>query len=166
MTMGDRIAVMDFGVLQQVGPPQELYEHPVNKFVAGFIGSPAMNFIPVAPRRDNGQTRLAGEGIELPVADSVRAAVAGAAGVLAGVRPEHIQIVNGNAPGAGATFRATCDVVEFLGNDELLHVVVGGQDMVAVVDAAHRVRPGDVVELFVPTERIYLFDTESGKALH
>jgi multiple sugar transport system ATP-binding protein len=168
MTMGDRIAVMNFGVLQQIGPPQELYEHPVNKFVAGFIGSPAMNFIDVKPKTDGGQTKLiSGDMLELPVPDSLKAAVAGGATEFtAGVRPEHFEIINGAAPGPGATVRATCDVVEFLGNEELLHVRVADHDLVIIVDASHRVRPGEVIELFVPIDKIKLFDTTEGKALH
>jgi multiple sugar transport system ATP-binding protein len=167
MTMGDRIAVMNFGVLQQVGPPQELYQSPVNKFVAGFIGSPSMNFMSVAPKSEGGTLRLVGDGIELPVPDGLKGAVdGGGAELTAGIRPEHFQITNGAAPGAGASVRATCDVVEFLGNEELLHVKVGGHDLVAVVGAEHRVRPGDVVDLFVPIDKIKLFDTADGKAIH
>ncbi|HLB44709.1 MAG TPA: ATP-binding cassette domain-containing protein, partial [Candidatus Limnocylindrales bacterium] len=168
MTMGDRIAVMNFGVLQQVGPPQELYEHPVNKFVAGFIGSPAMNFIDVKPKSDSGQTKLvSGDLLELPVPDKLKSAVAGGATEFtAGVRPEHFDIITGAAPGPGASVRATCDVVEFLGNEELLHVRVGDHDLVIIVDASHRVRPGDVIELFVPIDKIALFDATDGRALH
>jgi multiple sugar transport system ATP-binding protein len=167
MTMGDRIAVMNFGVLQQVGSPQELYQHPVNKFVAGFIGSPAMNFISVTPKTEGGMLKVVGEGFDLPVPDRLKSAVEGAATELtAGVRPEHFEIMNGAAPGPGATVRSTCDVVEFLGNEELLHVRVGEHDLVAVVDASYRIKPGDVVELFVPIERIHLFDAAEGKALY
>jgi multiple sugar transport system ATP-binding protein len=167
MTMGDRIAVMNFGVLQQVGPPQELYQNPINKFVAGFIGSPAMNFMNVTPKADGGTLKLVGDGMELPVPESLRSAVGdGAAELTAGIRPEHFEIMNGAARGDGATVRATCDVVEFLGNEELLHVRVGGHDLVAVVDAEHRVRPGDVVELFVPIDKIKLFDAAEGNAIH
>ncbi|MEP7157823.1 MAG: sn-glycerol-3-phosphate ABC transporter ATP-binding protein UgpC [Chloroflexota bacterium] len=166
MTMGDRIAVMNFGVLQQVGSPQDLYQHPVNKFVAGFIGSPAMNFFGVTPRKDNGAMTLVSGELELPVPDRLKAVVDSAGEMTAGVRPEHFEIVNGTVPGAGARVRATTDVVEFLGNEELLHVRVGEHDLVAIVDASHRVRPGDVVELFVPLDKIYLFDTAEGKALN
>jgi multiple sugar transport system ATP-binding protein len=167
MTMGDRIAVMNFGVLQQVGSPQDLYQHPVNKFVAGFIGSPAMNFINVTPKTEGGTLKVVGEGFELPVPDSLKSAVGDAANELtAGVRPEHFQIMNGAAPGAGATVRATCDVVEFLGNEELLHLRVGQHDLVAVVDASYRVKPGDVVDMFVPIDKIQLFESAEGKALH
>jgi multiple sugar transport system ATP-binding protein len=167
MTMGDRIAVMNFGVLQQVGPPQDLYQNPVNKFVAGFIGSPAMNFVNVGAKTEGAALKLVGDGMELPVPDSLKGAVGdGAAELTAGIRPEHFEIMNGASRGAGATVRATCDVVEFLGNEELLHVRVGGHDLVAVVDAEHRVRPGDVVELFVPIDKIKLFDAADGQAIH
>ena len=95
MTMGDRIAVMNFGVLQQVGSPQSLYENPVNKFVAGFIGSPSMNFINVTASTDNGQTVLKNDSLELPLPDSLSSAVtSGKADELtAGIRPEHFQLL-------------------------------------------------------------------------
>ncbi|HSH21858.1 MAG TPA: sn-glycerol-3-phosphate ABC transporter ATP-binding protein UgpC [Candidatus Caenarcaniphilales bacterium] len=166
MTMGDRIAVMNNGLLLQVGPPQELYEHPTNKFVAGFIGSPAMNFINVNVQRDGGQLSLRNENVELPIPDRLRPSVEnGGQELTAGFRPEHFEIINGQASGAGATLRATCDVVEFLGNEELLHVRVGEHDLVAIVDASHRVRPGDVLDLRVPLEKIHLFEQEEGRAL-
>jgi multiple sugar transport system ATP-binding protein len=105
MTMGDRIAVMNFGVLQQVGAPQDLYERPVNKFVAGFIGSPAMNFINVEPSTDEGRTVLKNANVELPVPDALRAAILsdGSKELTAGVRPEHFEVVDGTPPGPGAT---------------------------------------------------------------
>lgn len=164
--MGDRIAVMNFGVLQQVGPPQELYERPVNKFVAGFIGSPAMNFINVSAKTDDGQTTLSNANLNIPVPDRMKSVVGSeAAELTAGIRPEHFEIIDGTPPGDGATIRATTDVVEFLGNEELLHVRIGEHDLVAIVDASHRVRPGDVLDLWVPLEKIHLFDVEEGKAL-
>jgi multiple sugar transport system ATP-binding protein len=167
MTMGDRIAVMNFGVLQQVGPPQELYERPVNKFVAGFIGSPAMNFINVTPSTDGGQPMLKNESFSLPVPDRLKSSVqdSNATELTAGIRPEHFQIVDGTAPANSATIHAVTDVVEFLGNEELLHVTVGDHDLVAIVDADRRVRPGDVLDLSVPLDRIHLFDVDEGNAL-
>jgi multiple sugar transport system ATP-binding protein len=167
MTMGDRIAVMNFGVLQQVGAPQDLYERPVNKFVAGFIGSPAMNFINVEPSTDEGRTVLKNANVELPVPDALRAAILsdGSKELTAGVRPEHFEVVDGTPPGPGATIRATTDVVEFLGNEELLHVRVGEHDLVAIVAAERRIRPGDVLDLWVPLDKIHLFEAEEGHAL-
>src|SRR6187397_2405443 len=95
MTMGDRIAVMNFGVLQQVGAPQDLYERPVNKFVAGFIGSPAMNFINVSATTEGGQTVLKNDTFEIAVPERLAAAVTseGAKEMTAGMRPEHFEMV-------------------------------------------------------------------------
>ncbi|HVM30845.1 MAG TPA: sn-glycerol-3-phosphate ABC transporter ATP-binding protein UgpC [Candidatus Limnocylindrales bacterium] len=165
MTMGDRIAVMNTGVLQQVGAPQELYEHPVNKFVAGFIGSPAMNFLNLTVQRDNGTLLMRDENVSLPVPDRLRPAVESSGGALtAGIRPEHFEVGSARTDGA-VGLKARVDVVEFLGNEELLHVRMGEHDVVAIVGAAHRIRPGDEIELHVPAEKIHLFDQEAGSSL-
>ncbi len=160
MTMGTRIAVMDKGELQQVGPPQELYDNPKKLFVAGFIGSPAMNFVNVT--RDG--TEVKGEGVTLPIPTRYRGGLDGATSLIAGFRPEHLQL--GEIPNS-ATIRAKADVVEFLGDEELLHVTVTGHagDVVAVVSSEHRVKPGDVVDLKLPLEKLHLFDAASGEAL-
>jgi multiple sugar transport system ATP-binding protein len=166
MTMGDRIAVMNAGILNQVGPPQQLYEHPVNKFVAGFIGSPSMNFVPVTlESKDGGQPLLRNGDIEIPVPDRHRNAIGNKPGktLTAGFRPEHIEM--GAAGEKAARIRAVCDVVEFLGNEELLHLRVEENDLVAVIDAENRVKPGDVLEMHIPLERVHLFDDETGAAL-
>ena len=165
MTMGDRIAVMNQGELQQVGPPEQLYEHPANQFVAGFIGSPAMNFMAVNIERTNGTTALRSAELEMPVPDRLRAGLgARESGTLtAGFRPEHIEV--GPADGNAAALRAKCDVVEFLGNEELLHLRVGDHDVVAVVDSSHRIRPGDVLDMHIPLERVHLFDQETGASI-
>jgi len=167
MTMGDRIAVMNFGVLQQVGPPQELYERPVNKFVAGFIGSPAMNFINVKADKEGDKVVLKNDNFELPVPERLKSVVENAKGELtAGIRPEHFHLGEGSGSGEAAHVRAMTDVVEFLGNEELLHVRVGEHDFVAIVDSSHRIKPGDVLDLWVPLEKIHLFDAEEGDALN
>jgi multiple sugar transport system ATP-binding protein len=164
MTMGNRIAVMNNGILQQVGPPQELYEHPVNRFVAGFIGSPSMNFIEVKAQRDNGRFTLRNENVMLPVPERLRGSLEKAGDSLtAGVRPEHFEL--GTTTAEGARFKATCDVVEFLGNEELLHVRIADHDIVAIVDASHRVRPGDELEFHVPIDKLHIFESETGAAL-
>jgi multiple sugar transport system ATP-binding protein len=156
---------MSAGVLQQVGPPQELYERPVNKFVAGFIGSPSMNFIDVEANREGGRLTVKNENVELAVPQRLTAALDGAEGGLTlGIRPEHFEIANGAAQEGHASIRATTDVVEFLGNEELLHVRVGDHDLVAIVDASHRVRPGDVLEMTVPVDKIHLFK-DDGQAI-
>jgi multiple sugar transport system ATP-binding protein len=119
MTMGDRIAVMRDGLLQQVGTPQQLYDHPSNIFVAGFIGSPAMNF---ATTRTEGEHLMLGESrLELSGA-AARAAADRPKGtnLLIGFRPEHLELANGQGPGA-VRIPAKIDVVEYLGNEELIH---------------------------------------------
>jgi multiple sugar transport system ATP-binding protein len=160
MTMGTRIAVMDKGELQQVGPPQELYENPKKLFVAGFIGSPAMNFVNVTRDGDS----VKGEGITLPIPSRYRGGMDGATDLIAGFRPEHLEL--GEQPNS-ATIRAKADVVEFLGDEELLHVTVQGHegDVVAVVGSEHRVKPGDIIDLKLPLEKLHLFDSATGDAV-
>jgi multiple sugar transport system ATP-binding protein len=160
MTMGQRIAVMSEGILMQVGTPQQLYDHPANKFVAGFIGSPAMNFVDVEVQ----DGKLQGPGDwAIPIPPRAREALTTGTSVVAGFRPEHLEI---GEPGADSgSFRARADVVEYLGNEELLHVNAAEQDVVAIVDSDHRVRPGDIVELVIPLEKLHLFDRESGETI-
>jgi multiple sugar transport system ATP-binding protein len=165
MTMGDRIAVMSEGLLQQVGAPQELYDHPVNRFVAGFIGSPAMNFAEVTVSGQGADAKLEGNGITLPVPPRYRDAIGPTTGrtLILGFRPEHLEI--GETSPDFVHIEARADVVEYLGNEELLHVNLGGQDVVAIVDAENRVRPGDIVKLGFPLSKLHLFDPDSGQSL-
>ena len=162
MTMGSRIAVMSAGDIQQVGTPQELYDLPRNQFVAGFIGSPSMNLVDVTVQ--DGRIRGSGFDLALPVA--YKPALDGASGrrLVCGFRPEHLEIGD---PGNGLAIRATADVVEYLGNEELLHLTVAGHDadVIALIDSSHRVHPGDVLDLHLTPGRLYLFDAESGDAL-
>jgi multiple sugar transport system ATP-binding protein len=159
MTMGTRIAVMDKGVLQQVGAPQDLYDHPQKLFVAGFIGSPSMNFANVSRDGDS----VKGDGLTFPIPTRYRGADS-SGDLVAGFRPEHLEI--GDIPNS-ATIRAKADVVEFLGDEELLHVTIPEHegDVVAVVSSENRVKPGDVLDLKLPLEKLHLFDRASGDAL-
>jgi multiple sugar transport system ATP-binding protein len=164
MTMGDRIAVMRDGLLQQVGRPQDLYDHPVNVFVAGFIGSPAMNFATV--KATEGQDLMFG-GAKLELAgEQARAAESRPQGsnLLIGFRPEHIELANGQA-GDAVKFPATVDVVEYLGNEELIHAQAEGIEIVAMLPSEARVKVGDRVDLAVPMEKLHIFDPESEKTL-
>ena len=166
MTMGTRIAVMDKGLLQQVGTPQSLYDSPTNRFVAGFIGSPAMNFADVSVDGAGPSEVLAGGGLSTTIPPRFKAAIGPTSGrrLVAGFRPEHLEL--GDVAEA-ATIRGSADVVEYLGNDELLHVTVAGrgEDVIAVVPSSNRVRPGDVLDLKLPLARLHLFDAETGEAL-
>jgi multiple sugar transport system ATP-binding protein len=165
MTMGTRIAVMSDGLLQQVGTPQSLYDTPVNRFVAGFIGSPAMNFFDMSVSGAGDGATLEGPDFNLPLPARLRGSVGPTIGrrLVAGIRPEHLDI--GTAGADAATLQVKADVVEYLGNEELLHVTIGSKEMVAVVSAAHRVRPGDILDLVVPMSKLHLFDADSGASL-
>jgi multiple sugar transport system ATP-binding protein len=163
MTMGDRIAVMRDGLLLQVGTPQELYDHPDNVFVAGFIGSPAMNF---ATTTSEGKDLMFG-GAKLELAgEQARAAESRAEGsqVLIGFRPEHIELANGQASSA-VRFPATIEVVEYLGNEELIHAQAEGNEIVAMLPSNAQVKVGDKVDFAVPMDKLHIFDPESEKTL-
>ncbi|HEU6440095.1 MAG TPA: sn-glycerol-3-phosphate ABC transporter ATP-binding protein UgpC [Terriglobales bacterium] len=164
MTMGTRIAVMNEGRLQQVGTPQELYDRPINRFVAGFIGSPAMNFATVEVTGTSDKLEIVGPSITLPMPPQFRESV-GVAGrqLIVGFRPEHL--ILGPVSGGSATVNAKAEVVEYLGNEELIHASGDGRDIVAVIDSSYRVRPGDMLEMRVPLERIQLFDPDTNFAL-
>jgi multiple sugar transport system ATP-binding protein len=136
MTMGDRIAVMNVGVLQQVGTPEELYEDPANTFVAGFIGSPAMNL--VAYNLVDG---------------------AGNSGQIVGFRPEHIEVGRGHAD--SATFTGRVEVVEYLGDEQIAHLTVRDTPVVAKLPVEHRLTTGDTLEFSVAREKLRLFDEET-----
>jgi multiple sugar transport system ATP-binding protein len=161
MTMGQRIAVMSDARLQQVGTPQSLYDEPINKFVAGFIGSPSMNFLPVTATGEGDNVTLTGAGLSIALPADFKGQVSGASAIM-GIRPEHLDLV---ATGPSGTIQGQADVVEYLGNEELIHVSAGGADIVAVIGSEHRVRPGDALTLQVPLDKIHLFDAETGLSL-
>jgi multiple sugar transport system ATP-binding protein len=163
MTMGDRIAVMSNGVLQQVGNPPDLYNAPVNLFVAAFIGSPAMNFAPA--RRENGDVVLGK--VKLDAAGPVAKAVEERGSeVVVGFRPEDLELTNGAAPQDGALqIPARVDVVEYLGNQDLLHLDAEGTEIIALVPSEQRSAPGDKVTLTIPSKKLHLFDPETEERL-
>jgi multiple sugar transport system ATP-binding protein len=140
MTMGDRIAVMNLGVLQQVGSPEELYEHPRNLFVAGFIGSPAMNLVP-AEHLDG----------------------AGWGGHVVGFRPEHVRV--GAAQGDDLGFTARVEVVEYLGDEQIVHLLMRETPVVAKLPVEQRVDRGTDTSFHVPRPRVRLFDAETQEAV-
>ncbi|HEV2027143.1 MAG TPA: ATP-binding cassette domain-containing protein, partial [Candidatus Dormibacteraeota bacterium] len=153
MTMGDRIAIMNAGILQQVGTPGDIYDHPANLFVAGFIGSPTMNFVPATV--ENGSAKASGFEVKLPKP------VSATKGTL-GFRPEAVtdRIVDG-----GTVMEMKVDVVERLGSDQFLYGQVGGDQVTARVDPRMAVQPGDKVRLGLDTRTIHFFDAESEQAL-
>src|SRR5438874_9379532 len=153
MTMGDRIALMYNGVLQQVGTPGEIYDHPANLFVAGFIGTPTMNFVPVTV--SNGSAKASGFELKLPKA------IAAQKGTL-GFRPE---AVTDRVADGGTSFDMKVDVVERLGSDQYLYGTVGGDTITARVDPRLNIAPGDRVKLGLDTRTLHFFDAESESAL-
>jgi multiple sugar transport system ATP-binding protein len=189
MTLGDRVAVMRAGVLQQVGSPAELYSDPVNLFVAGFIGSPAMNFMPAQLDGDRAKLPIG----EVQVPPERRGAGGNGAGrqVIAGIRPESFEdaALVGDARSRGTTFRAKIDLVESMGSelyayfnteggiesDELAELAAdtgmeetassSEHTVVARLDAASRVARGEEAELWVDSSKLYLFDPSSGRSL-
>jgi multiple sugar transport system ATP-binding protein len=166
MTMGQRIAVMSEGLLQQVGTPQTLYDTPINRFVAGFIGSPSMNFVEVHQEGTGDGARLVGPADwAIPLPNRYRDAATPREGktLVLGFRPEHVDI--GDPSSGVGSFQARADVVEYLGNEELLHISAADQDIVGIVGSEHRVRPGDIVSLVLPLDKVHLFDGETGLTL-
>jgi ABC-type sugar transport system ATPase subunit len=135
MTMGDRIAVMNHGVLQQVGTPEELYENPRNLFVAGFIGSPAMNLVPGPIVDGGGNNRIVG------------------------FRPEHIDVGNGHVD--GLRFDARIEVVEYLGDEQLVHMTRKDTSLQAKLPVEQRVSAGDELTFVVPRDKLRIFDAET-----
>ena len=166
MTLGDRVVVMKDGLVQQVGEPLELYNAPVNRFVAGFIGSPAMNFAGVRVRDANGGLRAdnAGFDIDIPAAIGARLRPYAGRDVTIGIRPEDLQVANGSHP-PGLCFDALVEVVERLGPEILLDLQVGEQTMVAAVEPTVRAKRGDKIRFALRPERLHFFDTTSEAAI-
>ncbi|MGH3629285.1 MAG: ABC transporter ATP-binding protein, partial [Sciscionella sp.] len=192
MTLGDRVAVLRGGLLQQLGSPAELYAHPVNLFVAGFIGSPAMNFLPATLEQGKLRTVLG----DLPLRDELRHSLeSGGASreVLVGLRPENFEdaaLVSAENKPQGITFRATIDVVESMGSDNFVYFTLdtgtsvtsaeleelardsgaadtgsSGEQIVARLDAASGVKEGAEAELWADARAIHVFDPSSGENL-
>jgi multiple sugar transport system ATP-binding protein len=149
------------GRVQQIGTPLQVYGKPANKFVAGFIGAPAMNFIDVTVRNEAGAVLVETEGLRLTVGPAEAAALATHNGrkVILGMRPEHLVLGNG-APGLG--FDAGVEVVEQLGSEILLETRVGGASVTAArVPAETVIARGDQVRLSAQPGRLHFFDPET-----
>ena len=159
MTMADRIVAMHDGIVQQVGTPLEIYDRPANVFVASFIGSPAMNFVPAVYSRAGGSATLVSLDSDLPAPDIP--ALADGAEVLAGIRPEHIEIIPGGT--GGTTGRV--DLIEPMGLSTLVHVTLAGAPLKVLSFARLSLELGMPVRIQVAPERIHVFDRESGRRL-
>jgi multiple sugar transport system ATP-binding protein len=166
MTLGDRVVVMKDGVVQQVGEPLELYARPATKFVAGFIGSPAMNFLEVSISAADGALWASAPGfrVRVPPAHGERLRAHAGARATLGIRPEALRLANGSEP-AEYSFGASVDVVEPLGSEILLDLRVGEATMAARVDPGVRVKMHDSVRLALDPERLHFFDAATEAAL-
>jgi multiple sugar transport system ATP-binding protein len=158
MTLGDRVVVMKDGHVQQVGEPLELYGKPANKFVASFIGSPAMNFVDVSISGDGVWAET--EGIRLQVPGRLRSH--GGRRLTLGIRPEALRIANGIDD---SSFATKVDVVEPLGNEILLNFRAGGVAMVARVDPGVRVKAHDPIQFALDPQRLHFFDGQTEAAI-
>jgi multiple sugar transport system ATP-binding protein len=166
MTLGDRVVVMKDGLIQQVGEPLELYNHPANKYVAGFIGSPAMNFADV--KITSAGDRLVAENgaMRIAVPDAMRQRLAPHAGKPAtlGIRPEDLRMANGSDP-AETTFEAIVEVAEQLGSEVILDLSAGSSTMVASVEPTVKVKPQEKIRLAVNPAGLRFFDAASEAAI-
>ncbi|NTF91333.1 sn-glycerol-3-phosphate ABC transporter ATP-binding protein UgpC [Agrobacterium rhizogenes] len=154
MTMADKIVVMRDGLVEQIGAPLDLYDHPANVFVAGFIGSPAMNFVRGKLAAVNGETVFASDkGAVLPV--PVGTAVHDEP-VIYGIRPEHIEHGREGLP-------ATISVLEPTGSETQIFAHIGGDPINAVVKDRIALRPGETIPLLINRERVHLFERKSGR---
>ncbi len=169
MSMGDRIVVMRDGVVQQVDTPLTIYHHPINKFVAGFIGSPTMNFISGQLQRNGTMSfRQDGVNLELPLAPAIadRLKDVAAGPVTLGIRPEHIHMHRPADAGAVTPITAMIEVVEPVGNEIFVYFSTGASaHFVARFATDHAPEVGKQCELLVDTSRIHLFDHSSELAL-
>jgi multiple sugar transport system ATP-binding protein len=156
MTMADRIVVMRDGVVEQVGAPLELYDRPATLFVAGFIGSPAMNLLKGSIHVNGKPSFLTETGVELPL----KSAPGGADGrpCVYGIRPEHLTLAEGD-------FRAEVSVVEPTGSETQVFAKLGGQQIVGVFRERISAQPGDNLSLSPNLDAVHLFDAETGKRL-
>jgi multiple sugar transport system ATP-binding protein len=164
MTMATRIAVLDRGVLQQLGTPAELYARPANLFVAGFIGSPAMNFFEAQVAREDGNLMLDAGSFRIPAPGAVDAYEGRS--VTLGIRPEDIHDPAYLPPGIKTSaVEASVDVVEAMGSETYLHLVAGGVPFIARVDSRSAAAQGDTFTAAINIEKCHTFDPETGLSL-
>jgi len=161
MTMGNRIALLDKGKLQQVGTPLDVYETPQNVFVANFIGTPPMNFIRATVTE--GGAGLGANGIKLPTPAAARGALASRVGktVLVGVRPENVVAPGRQTRGATAALDLTVDLVETLGDEVVIHAHQGEDQIAFKMDPHHPPEFGGKVSALVEIDRLHLFDADT-----
>lgn len=172
MTMGDRIAVMRHGRIQQCDTPQEIFDHPANRFVAGFIGSPPMNFVPATLTREDGALYVNAPPLRLRLPDELAAAegVRDRVGepVIFGVRPTDIHdaaLPGPVAPDAGNTVSTVVEVVEPMGAESLVYLRAGDHNLVASLNSATRATEGETLPVVLNLSRSHLFDADTDETI-
>ena len=167
MTLADRVVVMNQGRIEQVGPPQELYHNPATRFVAGFIGSPAMNFLPVRVTNEGGLTLTLASGAKLAVPPSRVARYAPYANreMTLGLRPEHLTETRDVEKPGVVLFDALVDVTEPMGMETMVHFFEGGAPVCARVDPATVCEPGQKLTLAADMNQMHLIENDSGKVV-
>ncbi len=171
MTMGDRIAVMKDGVLQQCAPPMEIYARPANVFVAGFIGTPSMNFLPATLRKDGDGYRVDCGAFQVAAPTAQDGKLDSYAGkrVLFGVRPADIfdkNLTNPVASVSGNTVRTVVDVSEPMGDIITLYLTAGTHSLVATIDAETSAKDGQTLDIVLDLAKTHLFDAETEQAIY
>jgi multiple sugar transport system ATP-binding protein len=165
MTLADRVVVMNHGRIEQVGPPQELYHHPATRFVAGFIGSPAMNFLPCRVEESEGSLAIritSATTLSVPPARTNRYGAYRGREMVLGLRPEHV--FEHHEVGKPGVMRldALVDVVEPMGMETMIHFFIDGTPMCARVDPATHAAPGEILPLSVDMNHMHLMEKDSG----
>jgi multiple sugar transport system ATP-binding protein len=157
MTMADRIVVMHDGVVEQSGSPLELYDRPANIFVAGFIGSPAMNLLPGKIKLNGKASFVTDDGVDLPLAGAPKGSDGRPA--IYGIRPEHFAL-------GGSNIKAEVSVIEPTGSETQVFAKIGGQKIVGVFRERVAVRPGEALPMVPDAKSVHLFDKETGLRLN
>ena len=167
MILADRIVVMNGGHIMQIGNPLEVYNNPKNRFVAGFIGSPAMNFFEIRVVEENGSLFIQGEKFKLAIPETLQSRYLEVKDhkAILGIRPEHFynKEIKDHFPG-GETMRATVEVIEPVGSEVILLCSCGSTQLMACVDPQTKTRTREEIELIVDMNRMHLFDKSTGEA--
>ncbi|AXR80262.1 ABC transporter ATP-binding protein [Natrarchaeobaculum sulfurireducens] len=165
MTLGDRVAVMNDGQIQQIAEPQRLYDYPTNRFVAEFIGSPAMNTLELSLEGTGSGARVSGQNVALVLEDDAKLDGYDDGTVVLGVRPEDlVPCPNGEARDTDLT--ATVVTTESLGSSTIVHATVAGQPLVIEAPARAEYQPGDRVDVTCDEDRLHLFDPDGGDSIY
>ncbi|PZW41018.1 carbohydrate ABC transporter ATP-binding protein (CUT1 family) [Humitalea rosea] len=168
MTLADRVVVMNGGIIEQVGPPQELYHHPATRFVAGFIGSPAMNFFPAHLINGSGALRVRlpdGTELAVPAERSARYAAYAGRDVTFGLRPEHLTEAKNLARENVETLTCTPEVIEPMGMETLIHFRVGGEEICGRIDPTTEAAPNVPLAMAADMNYMHLLDPTTGRVL-